>query len=153
MQNELTKVEVKELQRELSSQIDEIIRAVKDGEVNAIEVKAKSNIIKKELERIDNAIEEEVNSEIDKYGDKFEFKGLEISRTYAKTYDYNSIPEIANLSLKIADLKKEQDELKKKYKGTTYKTTIVDQETGEVIKEEERTLPYTTTTRITIKVK
>lgn len=136
------------LKEHVLNQTNGIIEAVKNGEVNPLEVQMRVKILENAVKEIKDGINEEVLSEAGKYGSKsFEFKGGKFSVSERKTYDFTGINEWNEINAQINDLKAKQKTIETKYKTANVDNVIVDLTTGETI----TSVPYTTTKIISVK--
>lgn len=129
---------------------DNLVAKVKEGFINPLEVKCKLNKLQKCLEKAEKAILSEVNSEIDKYSGKektIEYAGFKITRSETKKYDFSGIGEWCSLTAEIERLTNIRKDVETKYKSASADNVIVDTTTG----EEVTSVPYTVTSRITVK--
>lgn len=129
---------------------DNLVAKVQDGFLNPLEAKCKLSKLQKCLEKAEKAILSEVNSEIDKYSGKektIEYAGFKISRVETKKYDFSGIGEWCSLTAEIERLTNIRKDVETKYKSASADNVIVDTTTG----EEVTSVPYTVTSRITVK--
>lgn len=149
MKNEiLLKEDVNSLKEQINDQVTSVIEAVKNGDVNPLEVQMKVKILENAVKEIKDGINEEVLSEAEKYGSKtFDFKGGKFTVSERKTYDYTGINEWNEINEQINNLKAKQKTIETKYKTANVDNVIVDITTGETI----TSVPYTTTKIISVK--
>lgn len=129
---------------------DNLVAKVQDGFLNPLEAKCKLSKLQKCLEKAEKAIISEVNSEIDKYSTKektIEYMGFKITRSETKKYDFSGIGEWCSLTAEIERLTNIRKDVETKYKSASADNVIVDTTTG----EEVTSVPYTVTSRITVK--
>lgn len=129
---------------------DNLITKVQEGFLNPLEVKCKLNKLQKCLEKAEKAILSEVNSELDKYSGKektIEYAGFKITRSETKKYDFSGIGEWEAINAEIERLTNIRKNVETKYKSASADNVIVDTTTG----EEVTSVPYTVTSRITVK--
>ena len=136
------------LKEQVLNQTNGIIEAVKNGEVNPLEVQMRVKILENAVKEIKDGINAEVLSEAEKYGSKtFEYKGGKFSVSERKTYDFTGINEWNEVNEQINNLKAKQKTIETKYKTANVDNVIVDITTGETI----TSVPYTTTKIISVK--
>lgn len=142
------KEDVSSIKEVLKKDKEHIIEAVRNGEVNPLEVQMRVKILENAVKEIKDGINEEVLSEAEKYGSKyFEYKGGKFSVSERKTYDFTSINEWNEINSQINDLKAKQKTIETKYKTANVDNVIVDMTTGETI----TSVPYKTTKIISVK--
>lgn len=126
-----------------------LLEQVKEGLINPIEVKCKLNKLQKACENVEKSIIDEVNNEIDRYGNEktIKYAGFTITRSEQKKYDFSGIGEWCELTAEIDRLSELRKEVETKYKTASKDNVIVDTTTGEEI----TSVPYSVTTRITVK--
>lgn len=136
------------LKEQVLNQTNGIIEAVKNGEVNPLEVQMRVKILENAVKEIKDGINAEVLIEAEKYGSKtFEYKGGKFSVSERKTYDFTGINEWNEINEQINNLKAKQKTIETKYKTANVDNVIVDMTTGETI----TSVPYTTTKIISVK--
>lgn len=114
-----------------------IIRAVKEGNVNPLDVMLQMKAMEKSFENIKNQIKENVNREADKYpGVTFNYRGVELVKGDVKTeYDYtvcnDTVWERRNTDAESA--KRLLDERQSFLKSLKEPITTVDEMTGEIV--------------------
>lgn len=136
------------LKEQVLNQTNGIIEAVKNGEVNPLEVQMRVKILENAVKEIKDGINAEVLTEAEKYGSKtFDYKGGKFSVSERKTYDFTGINEWNEINEQINNLKAKQKTIETKYKTANVDNVIVDMTTGETI----TSVPYTTTKIISVK--
>jgi hypothetical protein len=116
---------------------NQLIRQVKDGHVNALELKAYLKTLELIVEKVNEATRSEQLEEADKYGEKkFDAFGFEIEKAELGTkYDYSScgdtVYERREVDLKTS--KRMLDERIAFLKSVKEPLTLVDELTGEVV--------------------
>jgi hypothetical protein len=114
----------------------QVINAVKNGEVNALELKAYLKAMEQIIEIVDKATRHEQLTEAEKYGEKsFEVFGCKIEKAEVGTkYDYSGSGDpIYNHRLQIfEEAKKQLDDRAAFLKALKEPLVIVDDESGEV---------------------
>ena len=146
----LIEMGAKDFTESVESLTDNLVAKVQEGYLNPLEVKCKLNKLQKCLEKAEKAILNEVNNEIDKYSGKektIEYAGFKISRCETKKYDFSGIGEWEEITAEIERLNGIRKNIEDKYKAASVDNVIVDTKTG----EEVTSVPYTVTSRITIK--
>lgn len=145
----LIEMGAKDFTESVESLTDNLIAKVQEGYLNPLEVKCKLNKLQKCFEKAEKAILDEVNNEIDKYGKEktIEYAGFKITRSEQKKYDFSGIGEWCSLTAEIERLTNIRKDVETKYKSASADNVIVDTTTG----EEVTSVPYTVTSRITVK--
>jgi hypothetical protein len=114
----------------------QVINAVKNGEVNALELKAYLKAMEEIIEIVDKATRNEQLTEAEKYGERsFEVFGVKIEKGEVGTkYDYVSSGDpIYNHRLQIfEEAKRQLDERAAFLKALKEPITLVDDDSGEV---------------------
>lgn len=114
-----------------------IVRAVKDGEENALDVMLQLRAMEKAFKVINEQIKDNVVTEANKYpGTTFKYRGVELAKgDVSTTYDYavcgDTIWERLRVDADTAKLK--QSERETFLKSLKEPITIVDEMTGEVV--------------------
>lgn len=146
----LIEMGAKDFTESVESLTDNLVAKVQEGYLNPLEVKCKLNKLQKCLEKAEKAILSEVNNEIDKYSSKektIEYAGFKITRCETKKYDFSGIGEWEEVTAEIERLNGIRKNIEDKYKTASIDNVIVDTKTGEEI----TSIPYTVTSRITVK--
>ena len=145
----LIEMGAKDFTESVESLTDNLVAKVQEGYLNPLEVKCKLNKLQKCLEKAEKAILNEVNNEIDRYGNEktIKYAGFTITRSEQKKYDFSGIGEWCELTAEIDRLSGLRKEVETKYKTASKDNVIVDTTTGEEI----TSVPYSVTTRITVK--
>jgi hypothetical protein len=114
----------------------QLVNAVKEGEVNPLQLKALFKVMEKVSENVGVLIKEDILSEADKYSEKkFTAFGFEIEKAEVGTkYDYLVCRDpVYNQRLQIfTEAKKQLDERAEFLKSLKEPLTVVDDESGEV---------------------
>lgn len=112
----------------------QVINAVKNGEVNALELKAYLKAMEQIIEIVDKATRNEQLTEAEKYGERsFEVFGVKIEKGEVGTkYDYTSCGDpVYNHRLQIfEEAKKQLDERAAFLKNLKEPLTLVDEDNG-----------------------
>lgn len=115
--------------------VEEKVRAVRDGEINPLELRNQLTLINKSIDKINEETKSEQLKEAQKYGAKsFEAYGsrIEITELGVK-YDYGACKDKVwnELNKKLEDIKKDIKERESFLKTIKTKLTTVDEDTGE----------------------
>jgi hypothetical protein len=114
-----------------------IIRAVKDGEENPLNVMLQIRAMEKAFEVIKKQISENVVTEADKYpGTTFQFRGVKLAKGDVSTrYDYSHCgdTEWERRNTEAETAKSRLSERETFLKGLKEPITIVDEMTGEIV--------------------
>lgn len=142
-------------QTQIDAFSDQLIRSVKDGECNPIEVLIILKAFAKASERTLKEIQENFVTEAAKYPEKtFDFNGVKITKSEVGTkYNYSICGDlIYNDRLKISnEAEKQLKEREEFLKALREPITVVDEGSGEVIK----IIPpsKTSTTSLTVSIR
>lgn len=116
----------------------QLINSVKNGDVNALELKATFKAMEQIIEIVDKATKQNQLSESDKYNEqKFTVFGCEFTKAPVKTeYDYTSSADSVHDRLQV-DATTAQEKLKERQaflRALKEPMTVVDEFSGEVVK-------------------
>lgn len=126
----------------------EIVKKVKDGFINPLDVKLAVSEYQKILEYIDRNIQPELDNELDKYkGSTFEYGNCKITKRETRKYDFTGINEWTEKQIVINDAKLKVKDIETKYKSASPDNPVVDTTTGEVV----TAIPFTVTKSLIIK--
>lgn len=122
---------------QLNTFVAEIIGQVKEGHINALNLKVRLKMIESAYELIDKATKSEQLAELSRYGKSVELAGFKIEQMEAATrYDYSSCNDLewSELDAKITALQEQKKEREAFLKGLSRPTAITDSFTaGETI--------------------
>jgi len=135
---------------------NQIISAVREGQIDALRVKAYLKTLQAIAERIDEATKNEQATEAAKYGEgkPFELAGCEmvLTPTYTKyEYEHCNYPDWEEAEAAIASGKKMKEHAEVFLKALTKPHTMVDDRTGEVITVNPALKKSTMGVKVTIK--
>lgn len=141
------KEDVNSIKEVLEKDKEHIIEAVRNGEINPLDVIIKARTYEKTIKEISEAVNEFAISEAEKYSYKtFGYKGFKITRSETRKYDLSGIGEYDDVVKQIDDRKKLLKSITEKYKTASIENPIIDTKTGEEI----TSVPYLTTVSIKI---
>lgn len=126
-----------ETKQEISNFSNQLIKAVKNGEINPLHLKAMLKSIEIMAKNVTEAIDENVLREADKYGEKtFNAYGFEIQKSEnGIKYDYLSCgdPEYNELYSIVEEGKKKIEQRALFLKSLKKPEHIIQEDTGEVV--------------------
>jgi len=135
---------------------NQIISAVREGQIDALRVKAYLKTLQAIAERIDEATKNEQATEAAKYGENkpFELAGCEmvLTPTYTKyEYEHCGYPDWEEAEAKALSAKADKETAEKFLKALPGAITMVDSRTGEVITVRPALKKQTMGIKVTIK--